>query len=248
MTPETKQAGESMNASEQHQRPASEALGGSVPVDSSRRRFARIGLSGSVVLGSLVSKPVLGAVPYHCTVSGQVSGNLSRPGLAADCVLGQSPTAWHNATSWPSNLIKGTPPDKDCKFKGSPGRGTNFNGYTPGGDVPALIAAFFNVSTGTGQTQACSVTLTATATATPNLATMLQVLALTNTGEQFVLGRVVVTSLLNAASLGITYPVTTHTIIAMFNATFGGGTYPVTTTNSWSRTRVIEYLQSLYAM
>lgn len=134
--------------------------------------------------------------------------------------------------------------DKDCKFKGSPGKGTNFNGYTTGSGVPVLIPAFFNESTGAKQAQACSVTLTTTA----NPATMLQVLALTNTGEQFVLGRVVVTSLLNAASLGITYPVTTHTIIAMFNATFGGGTYPVTTTNSWSRTRVIEYLQSLYAM
>ena len=225
-----------MNASEQHQRPASEALGGSVSVDSSRRRFARIGLSGSVVLGSLVSKPVLGAVPYHCTVSGQVSGNLSRPGLAAACVLGQSPATWLIEANW-APLNKGTPPSNDCEFNGSLVRGTNFNGYTPGVGVPALIAAFFNVSTGS----ACSVTLTTTT----NPATMLQVLASTNTGEQFDLGRVVVTSLLNAASLGIRYPVTTHTIIAMFNATFGGGTYPVTTTNSWPRTRVIEYLQSL---
>ena len=228
-----------MNASEQHQRPASEALGGSVSVDSSRRRFARIGLSGSVVLGSLVSKPVLGAVPYHCTVSGQVSGNLSRPGLAAACVLGQSPATWLIEANW-APLNKGTPPSNDCEFNGSLVRGTNFNGYTPGVGVPALIAAFFNVSTGS----ACSVTLTTTT----NPATMLQVLASTNTGEQFDLGRVVVTSLLNAASLGIRYPVTTHTIIAMFNATFNGGVYPVTSTHSWSRTRVIEYLQSLYAV
>ena len=234
-----------MNASEQHQRPASEALGGSVSVDSSRRRFARIGLSGSVVLGSLVSKPVLGAVPYHCTVSGQVSGNLSRPGLAAACVLGQSPTAWHNAPSWAPYLDKGTQPSSNCGFNLPQQRGTNFNGYTTGGGVPALIAAYFNEVTGSGPSEACSVTLTANTT---NAATMLQVLASTNTGEKFDLGRVVVTSLLNAASLGIGYPVTSHTIIAMFNATFGGGSYPVTTTNSWSRTRVIEYLQSLYAM
>ena len=237
-----------MNASEHHQRPASEALGGSVPVDSSRRRFARIGLSGSVVLGSLVSKPVLGAVPYHCTVSGQVSGNLSRPGLAAACVLGSSTLTWINAASW-TPLVKGTPPSDKCSFTGNVSssvprvRGTNFNGYPTGSGVPALIAAFFNVE-GTKQTPACSVTLTETT----NPATMLQVLASTNTGEQFVLGRVVVTSLLNAASLDIGYPVTTHTIIAMFNATFNGGVYPVTSTHSWSRTRVIEYLQSLYAV
>ena len=78
---------------------------------------------------------------------------------------------------------------------------------------------------------------------------MLQVLTTTNGGDQFVLGRVVVTSLLNAASLGPRYPVTTHTIIAMFNATFGGGNYyPFGGSDAvtWNRTRVIEYLSSLY--
>ena len=237
-----------MNASEHHQRPASEALGGAVPVDSSRRRFARIGLSGSVVLGSLVSKPVLGAVPYHCTVSGQVSGNLSRPGVAEACVLGSSPSTWLNATSW-SPLVKGTAPSNNCSFSGNVSntnvprvRGTNFNGYTPGLGVPALNAAFFNEATGTGQSQACSVTLTPS----NNPATMLQVLTSAGTGEQFDLGRVVVTSLLNAATLVTAYPVTTHTIIAMFNATFAGGTYPVVPGKSWTRTRVIEYLESLY--
>jgi len=61
-----------------------------------------------------------------------------------------------------------------------------------------------------------------------------------------------VTSLLNvadAAAQNELYPVTTHTIIAMFNATFGGGSYQVVVgsiTVPWSRTRVIQYLSSLY--
>ena len=49
--------------------------------DLLRRRLARGGLAGTVVLGSLLSKPVLGApgfnVPQHCTISGQMSGNMS---------------------------------------------------------------------------------------------------------------------------------------------------------------------------
>ncbi len=86
----------------------------------------------------------------------------------------------------------------------------------------------------------------------PNPATMLQVLATDITkpdDRQFVLGRVVVASLLNTRMLGVEYPVTEHTIIAMFNATFGGGSYPVvvgSVTVSWSRERVIEYLSSLF--
>jgi hypothetical protein len=223
-------------------------------VKVSRRRFARAGLSGSVVLGSLASKPVLGAVPYHCTVSGQVSGNLSRAALAGECVLGQCTQFWIDG-DWPSGFVKGTQPSENCAFVGnvSPSvpraRGTSFNGFTTGAGVPALIPAFFNVATGSGSSQACSVTLTLT-TNLRLYSTMLQVLSTTDLDEKFELGRVVVTSLLNVALLGNSYPVTTHSIIAMFNATFGGGNFfPVDGSQAvtWNRTRVIEYLSSLYS-
>ncbi len=42
-----------------------------------RRRLVRSALAAPVVLSSLASKPVLGAEAYHCTVSGQLSGNVS---------------------------------------------------------------------------------------------------------------------------------------------------------------------------
>jgi len=45
--------------------------------DASRRRFAKAGLAAPVVLATLASKPVLGAVPWTCTISGQLSGNVS---------------------------------------------------------------------------------------------------------------------------------------------------------------------------
>ncbi len=89
----------------------------------------------------------------------------------------------------------------------------------------------------------CGVVTTPT---TSNPATFLQLVASTSTNEQFVLGRAVAASLLNAATYGSNYPVTAHSIVAMFNATFGGGTYQVTTGVFWNRARVIEYLTSLY--
>jgi hypothetical protein len=204
-----------------------------------RRRLVKSALSAPVVLGSLASKPVLGAVPAYCTVSGQVSGNLSREVIADNCKLGDGPATWRSATSWPNGFTKGTLPNNGCSFTANGLlAGTFFNGYTPGGAVPALINAFFR-SSGAG---ACSVVLSGS-----NKATMLQVLYVpTIDTEQYRLGRVVVASLLNAAQLGAEYPVSTHTIIAMFNSTFAGGSYPVTSTQSWTRSRVIEYLEGLF--
>lgn len=217
--------------------------------DFGRRRFTRAGVSGSVLLGSLASQPVLGAAPYHCTVSGQVSGNLSRPGVAEACVIGQGLSYWSaDTTTWPIGFVRGGLPNGQCRFTGGTGsrpRGTNFNRYTPGAGSPSLIAAFFNQSTGTGADSACNVVLVR---AGQGAATMLQVLRTTDSSEQFRLGRAVVVSLLNAASNPTTYPVTQDTIIAMFNATFGGGNYLPTGNAAvvWTRSRVIEYLESLY--
>jgi hypothetical protein len=186
-------------------------------------------------------------VPYRCTVSGQVSGNLSRVEIHGECDIGQDPAYWLEPTrSWPSPFVKGALPNDQCNFTPPTSRGTPFNGFSPGGGVPPMINAFLNLQTGSGSAQACSVVVAQTMTNT-NPSTMLQVLKQTNTGEQFQLGRVVVASLLNAFSLGNGYPVTTHTIIAMFNATFNGGTYQAATGVFWMRPRVIEYLESLYS-
>jgi hypothetical protein len=230
-----------MDSRQSKREEASAASGDHSGISVSRRRFTRAGLSGSVVLGSLASKPVLGAVPYHCTVSGQVSGNLSRAAVAGECVIGECSQYWIDG-NWPSVFTKGTQPNpENCSFSGGQRiRGTNFNAYTPGTGVSPIIGAFYNSGVGASQ---CTVGTSTTS----NPATMLQVLTTTDTSEQFVLGRVVVTSLLNAANKGSTYPVTTHSIIAMFNATFGGGAFSPVDGATWNRTRVIEYLSSLYS-
>jgi hypothetical protein len=214
----------------------------------SRRRFTRAGLSGSVLLGSLASKPVLGAVPYHCTVSGQVSGNLSRPEEANECVLGSNRATWLSADAWPSPFIKGKLPEADCSFnaqrrkqKNALGRGTQFNGYISSNNK-TLSNAFYSVA-GEG---VCNVVTDRSEN--PTHSTMLEVLSNENLDEQSELGRVVVVSLLNAAQFQDTYPITDNRIVAMFNATFGGGYfYPVGGDRvTWGRSRVIDYLSSLY--
>lgn len=224
------------------------------PPHLSRRRFTRAGLSGSVVLGSLASKPVLGASTYHCTVSGQVSGNLSRPGTAEACVLGDPPSTWTTA-NWPtpsgttpSPLVKGTLSNpNNCNFNANQRRtkGTLFNGFVAGVGIPPLSTAFFLEQ---GQSD-CRVIVGTTG----NPASMLQVLSNTGTDRRLVLGRVVVASLLNCYQYPARYPVTARKVVAMFNGTFpnGGVFYPLgadSTSVQWGRERVIEYLASLFQL
>lgn len=45
--------------------------------DALRRKLTKGGLAAPVILATLASKPVLGAVPWTCTISGQLSGNTS---------------------------------------------------------------------------------------------------------------------------------------------------------------------------
>jgi hypothetical protein len=80
-------------------------------VDANRRRLTKAGLAVPAVLGTLASRQVLGDVAYNCTPSGQISGNMSRPG-AADCgEQGVSPTVWAGTQSWPAPYVAGMPAD-----------------------------------------------------------------------------------------------------------------------------------------
>ncbi|MGA7951802.1 MAG: hypothetical protein WCA45_16855 [Thiobacillaceae bacterium] len=72
--------------------------------DPNRRRLTKAGLAAPAVLGILASKPVLGAVPYTCTISGQLSGNESPggPATADPCTLGASQDTLKTTYSGPS--------------------------------------------------------------------------------------------------------------------------------------------------
>lgn len=67
-------------------------------VDESRRRFAKAGLSSGVIL-TLASQPVLGTTSVQCTISGNLSGNMSHHAVITPCnTCGQGTVYWeqHN--------------------------------------------------------------------------------------------------------------------------------------------------------
>ncbi len=219
--------------------------------DRLRRRLARGGLAGTVVLGSLISRPVLGAVPYNCTISGQLSGNTSSHGAPVPCsTLGRSLLYWKggstelNVPVWPTPLLKGGIPGPICYPANSTAAGTRFNGYTNGA---TLASVFFGTNGSTSPAGTCTV---GTAN-NGNNATMLQVLFSANTSEIFRLGRATIVSILNSLQPAIPsfgYPLTATQVITMFNAVYSGGTFQVNATTSWTRLQVITYFESLYPL
>lgn len=67
----------------------------SLKIDNSRRSFAKKSATIAPVLMTLANKTALGATPYHCTVSGQQSGNHSgNHDFTTPCNVGFSPGAW----------------------------------------------------------------------------------------------------------------------------------------------------------
>lgn len=223
---------------------------GGLPVSMSRRRFARAGAAAPVVLGSLVSKPVLaGEVEriYHCTISGQLSGNLSAHPNQIDCkTIGRSPGYWKNHLSWPGGVVAGSLPNNSCTFANGT-QGTVFNGYSSGG---AVFGDAFRRKSANSLCMVYDVSEGAYANTDPaKKATMLQVL---NTGGGLndnslkALGRAAVASLLNAHAYGQAYPLTAAQVITMFNAVYKGGVYMANGNVPWDATKVKNYFESLY--
>lgn len=204
-----------------------------------RRRLARGGLAGTVVLGSLISKPVLGApslsVPQHCTISGQMSGNMSpRVGDNILCSsLGLSPSEWLKYSIWPAAVTRGALPTATVAPFNYPftNIGTVFNGFS------GLANSFeYNIAGAVANTSS----------ATRN-ASILQVLSTTNAAAAFVFGREAAAAVLNSYGTIGAYPLTTAQVVAMYNAVHTGmGTFPVNATTNWTRTQVQAYWQQLH--
>lgn len=189
----------------------------------SRRRLARGGLALPVVLATLASKPVLGAAPYNCTISGALSGNTSTHGEEMRCSsLGRSPGYWKNhASVWP-NFAPNTA-FKDVFADAYWWISQNANA------VELCPAQYLNCSPDPTLIQV----LTSTAGMRPNL-------------NYPALGRAAVASLLNAYQFAPDYPLTPAQVVAMFNAVYLGGTYQVNPTTSWNAAQVMIYFESLY--
>ncbi len=125
-------------------------------VDATRRRLTKAGLAVPAVLGTLASRQVL-ADAFNCTPSGQISGNVSRPGAVVCSSLGTSPANWISA-AWPSAYVKGThnAPDQDPRNWGSgptlnPSNATLFKAVFGGGvDLFKFVPVYASVACNSG--------------------------------------------------------------------------------------------------
>lgn len=204
--------------------------------DPGRRRFTR-GLAAPVLLGTLASQPVLGQSLYHCTPSGQWSGNISHRSTFECGSLGMSPEEWLATDDW-TPYTKGDLPsksgDNSCKFTGQSKPGTQFN-VAFGGDYYFAVA----------NDKKCTIVTTAGGGGDDHAATLREVLEW-SVDE---LGREAVVALLNASNPGDQgFPITPQRVIHMFKDVVATGAYyPMSSSmHGWNRDTVIAYWKSLY--
>lgn len=188
------------------------------PVNEQRRRLAKGGLAAPVVIGALLSRPVLGAAPHNCTISGQMSGNVSTHVQGICSTLGASPTTWKTKTS---TLV-----NKDALFTAVGFTDTYWkrdsnNRIRKPSSAPDTVATFLQVLVNVEATNA------------------------TIKPSNLPLGRAAVASYLNALEYAPNYPLSTAQVVAMFNAVIGGGSYDPTGVN-WNAAQVKTYFDSLY--
>lgn len=138
--------------------------------DPLRRKLVKGGVATPVVLATLASKPVL-AVSWNCTISGQLSGNVSSHG--EDCTnVGDSASGLAaNTYKYPSNdlkmisvLFSDSPVLSTTNYFFVTGESTDTttgiisggtlsfssSGAQPGGSTPASINQILNLSTPSG--------------------------------------------------------------------------------------------------
>lgn len=221
--------------------------------DPLRRKLAKGGLALPVVLATLASKPVLGAPPYNCTISGQLSGNTSSHGDGENCAdLGWTPDQYAAIapSDWPS-----TPGYSDWTTQAFP-YSVNFP------DAPASLAAKFrdafekespsnvvSVATVRDVLFGCA-TLPQPLGVCPGGWT-LRVKAggglLADEALALDLGREAVAACLNAIKFAPNFPLTLDSVVAMFNAVIVvGGAYAITPEVSWNASQVRDYFKSLH--
>lgn len=208
--------------------------------DPGRRRFTR-GLAAPALLGTLASQPVLGQSLYHCTPSGQWSGNISHRSTFECGSLGMSPEEWIAKADW-TPYDKGDLPSKtggnSCKFTGGSAAGDTFNSVF-GGNY------YFAVASGSGSGKNCAILTAAGTGSNDHHASMREVLEW-STDE---LGREAVVALLNASQPGDQgFPITPQRVVHMFKDIATTGTYyPMSSSmHGWDRDTVIAYWKSLY--
>ena len=228
----------------------------------SRRQFTRAGLAAPVVLGALASKPVLGqdGAPYNCTISGQVSGNLSSPGDFDCATLGFTPKYW---TSNPDDTAMGTlfsdvflanafglVANVSTSDKSNTNTNTNSNSKYSANRARDKGQGKGTTGDQTTVKGESVTTWEVKAFARPGFstgdsATLLQVLSMVESSDDVKLGRQAVASLFNSRLSASRYPLSPTQVINIFNQVWANGSFYINPTVSWTRAQVIAYLRSL---
>ncbi|MDP2432187.1 MAG: hypothetical protein Q8O33_09160 [Pseudomonadota bacterium] len=200
--------------------------------DALRRRLTKGGLAAPVILATLASKPVLGAA-WSCTISGQVSGNLSGHESEVCSNLGRSPATWDDyATSWPQRAYFFT----NLNFPGS--RNARLFKDAPATPTLAKFAdAFTKLNQPGTNATVWDVIIGAISVRAGSFATV-------------DLGKEALAALLNAldGTAGYpAYPVSKEDVIYIFNQVATTGSYmPEQSTVPWYAADVIRYFRSLH--
>lgn len=213
--------------------------------DEQRRRLTKCGLAAPIVIGTLLSRPVLGAAPHNCTISGQLSGNVSTHyqgvcstlGLAPSYYAGLPPSSWPNATlDFLDNqnrplLFRLTPKSQAVKFADAFRRK-----LTQGMNITYEDATVWDVLKGVPVNNN---------NGNPINNAVLEVkpgMVATNGLE---LGKEAIAAYMNAFDQ-TKYPLTQGQVVEMFNAVIvTGGRYDPLGVN-WDATQVLTYFKSLH--
>jgi hypothetical protein len=216
-------------------------------VNEQRRRLTKGGLAAPIVIGTLLSRPVLGAAPHNCTISGQLSGNVSTHvqgvcsslGLSPARYAGMSPNLWPNST-----LDFVDSQNKPVLFKLAPmGQAVKFadafqNKLTDGQNTSYTDSSVRDVLKGVPVDTAGN----------PINNAVLEVKSGFDTTNGIALGKEAVAAYMNAVDGTKGYPafpVSGPQVVAMFNAVVvSGGRYEPLGVN-WGITDVINYFHSL---
>jgi hypothetical protein len=223
-------------------------------VDAQRRRFAKGGLAAPVVVGTLLSRPVLGATGHNCSISGQLSGNVSTHQQVTCSSLGQSPETWLPAWPWGQsadfynasrNTLAGarnfsaTPNSLSVRFADAY-RAADIDGTTPNLTRAATVLEVF-----LGYVPVYDTTFGYQPSADPKFQLRVRVGA-GYSDPGFELGKEAIATYRNATT-AIDFPLTGPEVVTMFNAVIvAGGTYAVSSTVNWNASQVLAYFQSLH--
>jgi hypothetical protein len=218
-------------------------------INEQRRRLAKGGLAAPIVIGTLLSRPVLGAAPHKCTISGQLSGNVSTHGTAILCSsLGLSPATYASTipttTTWPSRLklIKnnGNPRDfADCPFGAAKMFEPAFERYNTNNGNAGAAATVFELLKGAAVDNA--------GVAVANRGIRVKTTGGFDTINGLELGKEALAAYMNATDQ-TKYPITQLDVVVMFNSVIkAGGVYNYSSTVSWDASKVLAYFRSLHA-